>query len=252
MTRRSTGRSRGRAGRAEGPSATEPPKAQRSPKALAPAGTVNRVKEAETELAAAQQGITDETPLAQASEQFNAAVVALEMSWLKLFSDAGCLTDEQQVQAAAGRQRYTTALQKSLRTADYYEGEVDGVYGPKTVDAVEALQKAHSLPVTGTVDKATAAALEADLAAKGGAAAQEAMASTAAVQQTLTLAGYWDGPVDGAWTPALTDALKEFQTDARRQAHRRRRRGHRRGAGEGHRRGRQAVGVAEREPVGLR
>ena len=38
------------------------------------------------------------------------------------------------------------------------------------------------------------------------------MASTAAVQQTLTLAGFWDGPVDGEWSPALTDALKDFQT----------------------------------------
>jgi murein L,D-transpeptidase YcbB/YkuD len=62
------------------------------------------------------------------------------------------------------------------------------------------------------VDKATAAALQADLQAKGGAAAQEALASTAAVQQTLKLARFWDGPVDGQWTPALTDALKSFQT----------------------------------------
>jgi len=37
--------------------------------------------------------------------------------------------------------------------------------------------------------------------------------STAAVQQTLKLAGYWDGPVDGAWTPALSAALREFQTE---------------------------------------
>ena len=87
------------------------------------------------------------------------------------------------------------------------------MYGPATVDAVEALQKAHGLPVTGTVDKATAAALDEDLAAKGGAAAQEETASTAAVQQTLKLAGFWDGPVDGTWTPALTEALKEFQTE---------------------------------------
>ena len=72
--------------------------------------------------------------------------------------------------------------------------------------------RAHGLPVTGTVDKATAAALQADLQAKGGAAAQTAVASTAAVQQTLKLAGFWDGPVDGNWTPALTDALKAFQT----------------------------------------
>ena len=195
----------------QSPSATSSPQPSASPKPLVPAGTVNRVKEAETELAAAQQGITDETPLAQASEQFNAAVVALEMSWLQLFADAGCLTDEQRVQAQAAVRDYTKALQKSLKEAGYFTSEVDGVYGPDTVDAVETLQKTHSLPVTGTLDKATAAALQADLAAKGGAVAQEAVASTSAVQQTLKLAGYWDGPVDGEWTPALTEALKEFQ-----------------------------------------
>jgi murein L,D-transpeptidase YcbB/YkuD len=179
---------------------------------LAPSATVDRVQQAESQLKTAQQGITDETPLSVASQQFNSAVVALEMAWLHLFSDAGCLTDEQQVQAEAAVRDYTKALQKSLKEAGYYKGDVDGVYGPETVDAVEALQKGHGLPITGTVDKATAAALQSDLTAKGGAVAKDEVASTAAVQQTLKLAGFWDGPVDGEWTPELTDALKEFQT----------------------------------------
>ena len=66
---------------------------------------------------------------------------------------------------------------------------------------------------TGTLDKATEMALRAELAAKGGAAAQEDTASTAAVQQTLKLAGYWDGPVDGVWTDELTAALEKLQKD---------------------------------------
>jgi peptidoglycan hydrolase-like protein with peptidoglycan-binding domain len=33
------------------------------------------------------------------------------------------------------------------------------------------------------------------------------------VQQTLKLAGYWDGPVDGVWTDELTAALEELQSD---------------------------------------
>ena len=151
--------------------------------------------------------------MSQASQQFNAAVVAVEMAWLQLFADAGCLTDEQEKQAVAAVRDYTTALQTSLRDAGYYDGEVDGIYGPATVDAVEALQEAHGLPSTGTVDKATADALQDDLAAKGGATAQQEVATTAAVQQTLQLAGFWDGPVDGVWTPALTEALKDFQTE---------------------------------------
>ena len=135
------------------------------------------------------------------------------MSWLALFADVGCLTDAQQEQAATAVRDYTIALQQDLADAGYFEGEVDGVYGPETVEAVQALQKANGLPETGTVDKATEAALRAELEAAGGAAAQEEMASTAALQQTLKLAGYWDGPVDGQWSDELTDALKEFQTD---------------------------------------
>ena len=93
------------------------------------------------------------------------------------------------------------------------DGAVDGVYGPATVDAIEALQQAHGLPTTGRVDKATASALQGDLEAKGGALAQEAVASTAAVQPTLKIACCWDGPVDGEWTPELTRALQDFQTE---------------------------------------
>lgn len=175
--------------------------------------SVTRVMEAEAELAAAQAGITDQTPLAQASEQFNAAAVALEMAWLQLIGDSGCLTDAQQDKAAKAVSSYTKTLQQALADAGYYEGKVDGVYGPETVAAVQALQKANGLPQTGTLDKATEQALRSELAAKGGAAAQEETASTAAVQQTLKLAGYWDGPVDGQWTEELTAALEALQKD---------------------------------------
>jgi murein L,D-transpeptidase YcbB/YkuD len=180
---------------------------------LAPAASVDRVKQADADFGAAQASITDQTTLAAASEQFNSAVVALEMAWLRLFADAGCLTDEQQLQAQAAISAYTFALQQDLATAGYYAGAVDGVSGPLTVQAIEDLQEANGLPVTGTVDKATAAALQAELVALGGAAAQDSLASTAAVQQTLKLVGFWDGAVDGVWTDDLTAAVQAFQTE---------------------------------------
>ena len=111
-----------------------PPVRARAP--LVSSATVNRVKQADADFTTAQQGITDQTPLKQASQQFNAAAVALEMSWLRLFAEAGCLTDEQQKQAEAAVRAYTSALQNSLADAGYYQGQVDGVYGPETVDAV--------------------------------------------------------------------------------------------------------------------
>jgi peptidoglycan hydrolase-like protein with peptidoglycan-binding domain len=199
-------------GTAPAPAKSPSPSASPAATPAVPDASIARVKQAEADFTAAQNGITDATPLRQAAEQFNAAAVALQMSWLRLFSDAGCLTGEQQKQAAAAVHDYTAALQTSLATAGYYKGEVDGVYGPATVEAVKSLQQANGLPVTGTVDKATDAALQSAVLAKGGAQAQQALASTAAVQQTLKLAGYWTGPVDGKWTPALTEALKDFQT----------------------------------------
>ncbi|MEU4695216.1 peptidoglycan-binding domain-containing protein [Actinoplanes sp. NPDC023714] len=165
-----------------------------------PATTVDRVKQAEADFAAAREGITGQTPLRQASERFNAAAVALEMAWIGLLSEAGCLTADQQSRV----RDYTMAIQTSLAEAGHYDEEVDGVYGPATVAAVEALQKAHDLPQTGTVDKATDAALREENATSS--------PTTAAVQQTLKLAGFWPAPVDGVWTDELTAALKEFQT----------------------------------------
>lgn len=197
----------------EDASASAQPKVEATPHPMPPDETVSRVRQAQTELDSVSAGIGDDTPLAEASEHFNAAAVALEMAWLSLFAASGCLTDDQQVQAAAAVSDYTVTLQTALAQAGYYQGPVDGIYGAQTVDAVEALQEAHGLPVTGTVDRATAAALDDDLRAAGGAAADEALASTAAVQQTLSLTGFWDGPVDGQWTPALTDALKTFQAE---------------------------------------
>lgn len=184
-----------------------------TPAPLAPALSVERVMQAESEFADAQGAITDDTPLADAAEQFNSAAVALEFAWLRLFVDAGCISDEQAVNAQAAASAYTTALQQDLAETGYYAGAVDGVYGPETVGAVESLQEANGLPITGTMDAATSAALQAELLALGGAAAQESIATTAAVQQTLKLVGFWDGPVDGVWTPALTEAVKAFQIE---------------------------------------
>lgn len=184
-----------------------------SPRATLPGGSVTRVEEAEDEFEAAQAGISGQTPLSEASEQFNAAAVALETAWIQLYADSGCLSDDQASRAGAEATAYTTALQQSLKDAGFYDGEVDGIYGAETVSAVEALQKANDLPVTGTMDKASQAALEEALSAKAGADATEATASTAALQQTLKLVGYWDGPVDGQPSDELTDAVEKAQRD---------------------------------------
>src|SRR6516162_1833498 len=118
------------------------------------------------------------------------------MAWLQLINEAGCLTTQQQQQAATAIHDYTVALQTNLQTAGYFTGAIDGVYGPETANAVKSLQKANNLPQTGWVDQATAAALDAAVTAKAGAAVKQATIETSAVQTTLKLAGYWSGPID--------------------------------------------------------
>jgi peptidoglycan hydrolase-like protein with peptidoglycan-binding domain len=175
---------------------------------LVPAATIERVQQAEDDLARVSKGITDETPLVEAAADYNSAALALEMAWLRLLDDAQCLTDKQQANAAEQIAAYTTGLQTDLTTAGYDPGPVDGVYGPKTVAAVEQLQTESDLPVTGFVDEATARALQDKLTAVG----QQQSNQTIMLQTILTLVGFWDGPIDGIWTDELTQALKDFQT----------------------------------------
>jgi peptidoglycan hydrolase-like protein with peptidoglycan-binding domain len=179
---------------------------------LVPTATVDRVKKAESDFTAATKSVTDQTPVLSATAELNSAALALEMAWLRAFSDAGCFTDEQQKQAEAAVHDYTVSLQTALQTTGFYSGPIDGIYGPSTADAVKKLQTANGLKATGFVDQATALALSSAMAAKGGAVATRSLAHTAAVQTTLKLAGYWTGAIDGRWTPELTDALKKFQT----------------------------------------
>ena len=92
---------------------------------------------------------------------------AVEVAWLRLFADAGCFTDEEQATAVTRVADYTGRAERDLATAGYYDGPVDGVYGPTTVDAVKALQTESDLPATGFVDHATATALDDKLVALG-------------------------------------------------------------------------------------
>jgi murein L,D-transpeptidase YcbB/YkuD len=189
--------------------ASKPP----SPLPTLPTSSIERVKRAETDLQAASAGITDETPVVEAGERYTSAAFALEVAWVNLFADAGCLTDQQAEQMADAVRTYTKNLQRNLQTAGYYQGEVDGVYGPQTEAAVEQLQRDAGLPVTGLVDRATSLALDAKVKEAEGAAASQASTQTTAVQTALKLAGYWTGPIDGNWTDELTTALKRFQVD---------------------------------------
>ena len=179
---------------------------------LVPQATIERVQQAEDDLAQTGEGITAATPLAEATAEYNSAAFALQIAWLRLFYDAGCLSDEQRAKAVEQVTAYTATLQTELQQVGYYEGAIDGIYGPATVEAVKRLQADSDLPETGFVDRATAGVLDDLLAELELQTAAANLTHSAAVQTVLTLTGFWQGPIDGVWTDELTAALQEFQT----------------------------------------
>jgi peptidoglycan hydrolase-like protein with peptidoglycan-binding domain len=50
-------------------------------------------------------------------------------------------------------------LQQELGQLNYYEGPVDGIMGPQTIQAIQYLQRDAGLPQTGQMNAATQAAL---------------------------------------------------------------------------------------------
>ena len=192
---------------------------------LVPQATIERVQQAEDDLADAGEGITSETPLTEATAEYNSAAFALQIAWLRLFYDAGCFSDEQQAEAVEQVTAYTTALQTELQQVGYYEGAIDGIYGPETVDAVKRLQADSDLTETGFVDRATAEALDALLANLELQAAATNLTHTASVQTVLTLTGFWDGTRRRRVDRRAHRRPAGVPDRARRRTHRRRRHG---------------------------
>jgi uncharacterized surface protein with fasciclin (FAS1) repeats len=168
--------------------------------------SIEVVEEAEAAFDDAVAGIDQRTLVTEAGVSFTSAAYALQVAWTRLFVDAGCLDEEGQANASQWVSDYVTALQIDLTTAGYYTGEIDGIYGPGTIEAVERLQEDSGLSVTGLMDPATQAALAELLG-------QQESAQIAALQGILTTTGHYGGPIDGVWSLELENALKEFQTE---------------------------------------
>ena len=191
----------------------EPEEATTTTEPLVPADVVTAVEDAEAALAEAAEATTDATAVTEAGVRLGSAAFAVQIAWMRLFAAAGCLSDEEQLEALAWVTDYTTALQTSLEAAGYLTGPIDGVYGPATVEAVEDLQAGAGLPVTGLLDPATERALDAAVRASTDADLAGLTTYTAAVQGALTVLGYWDGPIDGVGSEQLTAAVTRLQQD---------------------------------------
>ncbi|MFN3323131.1 MAG: peptidoglycan-binding domain-containing protein [Bryobacteraceae bacterium] len=132
---------------------------------------------------------------------------------------------EQQVQPTAMSVR---EAQRVLQEAGYYRGEIDGIAGPLTRQALRDFQRDRGMTVTGQMDSVTVAGLQ-QLRTEQIAAAEAArrepvtnnnnndreitMMSVREAQRVLRDAGYYDGAIDGIKGPQTQTALREFQLD---------------------------------------
>ncbi len=166
--------------------------------------SITTVQEAEENFDDSVAGINDRTQVVDAGVGFTAAAYALQVAWVRLFADAGCIEDEDE--ATEWVSGYVSALQTDLAAIGLYGGRIDGIYGPETIAAVERLQDEAGLEVTGLPDPATQRALAERLD-------QGESAQVAALQGILTATGHYTGPVDGVWSDAVEEALMALQTE---------------------------------------
>lgn len=113
-------------------------------------------------------------------------------------------------------------VQRELRDAGLYRGDVDGVAGRRTREAVRTYQQNAGLAPSGSIDRdllehmlyarrlAEAAAYT---SSTDGDAAAEIEARIRRVQAELVDLGYAPGPVDGHLTAATREAIRRFAAD---------------------------------------
>lgn len=113
------------------------------------------------------------------------------------------------------------SVQHQLRQSGFYQGRVDGVWGPDSVSALQRFQQAHGLQITGQLNQATAATLGLDPDAVLGMQQVPAVAqnesghlssrAVIAVQRRLEGLGFYRGQLDGVWGPSTQEAIARFQ-----------------------------------------
>jgi peptidoglycan hydrolase-like protein with peptidoglycan-binding domain len=120
------------------------------------------------------------------------------------------------------------SLQQELAQLNYYEGPIDGLMGPQTVQAIQDLQRQAGLAQTGVMNSATEGALHnylihgnsqmnptPDPASNVKPTPTPAYsASVATLQKQLAQLNYYEGPINGIAGTQTTQAISDLQRQA--------------------------------------
>lgn len=136
------------------------------------AGRKNKINSLQAQVGA----LTDEVArLDQSLQETRTAIQAeqdhkreLESQLDRSNSRLGSLQEEEAVirgiyRTPSGFELPSINIQKALKNAGYYQGNLDGKIGPKTRDAVKAFQRDNGLEADGVVGRGTWAKLKAHL-----------------------------------------------------------------------------------------
>lgn len=103
-----------------------------------------------------------------------------------------------------------TWLQQRLQALSYFSGPITGYFGPQTRQAVIQFQQDRSLTPDGIVGTNTLEALKGTntVATSNNIQANDKVKQ---LQQRLSEAGFYDGPLDGLWGPRTQQAIEAAQ-----------------------------------------